>query len=267
MTTGWVYAVHDDDGAVVYVGQTNDLPARRYRAHLGDARRGSTAPFHAWLREQMSVGAVPRVSTLERPPLVDLDARERFWICHYAALRRDGLLNVQGRNDVQCHDATSDDWKAVALEMLRDRAKRFRDGPLYAPELLAVAALPYLIPGDVAAKLAEEALASSGYLKRDGMYVRFGTIADRLSDPSVDIMTRIRECVAMFKWTGGVQPGPVSHRILAPVCEVKDALSRAGYRRDYRGRWHFDLDVAASGPSRCCSTALSDLGLVPGGAS
>lgn len=27
MTTGWIYAVHDDDGAIVYVGQTIETPA------------------------------------------------------------------------------------------------------------------------------------------------------------------------------------------------------------------------------------------------
>lgn len=92
----WIYAVHADDGTVVYIGQTNDLPAKRYRTHVSDAMRGSVTPFHEWLRGRLYAGTVPRVSTVERTTPERLDEREQAWIAHYGSVFSGSLLNRAG---------------------------------------------------------------------------------------------------------------------------------------------------------------------------
>lgn len=80
------------DGAVRYVGITNDPPGRMVQ-HLA-AYNGSEGK-RQWLRALKSQGLVPRMEIIEECPAESEGERERHWIAYHASMG-DKLLNGNG---------------------------------------------------------------------------------------------------------------------------------------------------------------------------
>ena len=60
MTTR-IYALHDGDGAVRYIGKTRLSLPRRLAGHLHDARRCNKSKKSHWIQSMISVGKFPEI--------------------------------------------------------------------------------------------------------------------------------------------------------------------------------------------------------------
>jgi hypothetical protein len=235
--TGWVYAIHDEHDKIVYVGQTIETPAARYRGHLRDAIRGSETPFHVWLRARIEAGEVPRVSTIERPSDDALTDRETYWIRHYAAERSDQLLNVSARPQVPSPKRTRSAEIRAIKNQTRRAAYRLSDGPIALTAVAEVAGLCCSEMNDIDLEAVHHQLCQSGYVRRGGAYVRLGTDADYFSDPDIDLRCRLRNWLELHEKNGSVKLSSASEKLCAPVDEVRRNLSWFGYVHASDGIW------------------------------
>lgn len=238
--TGWIYAVHDDDGGVVYVGQTTETPAERYRGHLRDALSGSTTAFHGWLRARAEGGDVPRVSTLERPLLVNLSERELWWIRHYAEQRKDALLNTAGRSDLPGR-ALVDNARVRSLRSAVQAAiHTLGDGPFYGWQIRDEPGWSWTGPryeDRLFDRLVEECLLAAGFLRRGDKYVRASSVPAQYTDPTIDIPTRITIMRNHRGLTGGIQAGHTAGKICVDLHSCEEALRQMGYAKMRSGWW------------------------------
>jgi hypothetical protein len=78
----WVYVLKDPrTDEVRYVGATNFRPALRRTNHISKARGGDTKGPGDWIRELLSLGMTPVLSTIEET--CELGERERYWVAYY----------------------------------------------------------------------------------------------------------------------------------------------------------------------------------------
>lgn len=87
MKLGCIYALHDESGAVRYVGMTMHTLERRLAVHLSEART-SQRQYHRlrWIRKMMTAGTVPSIRLIETCSAQEMPERERYWIREYRQL-------------------------------------------------------------------------------------------------------------------------------------------------------------------------------------
>lgn len=81
-TTAVIYglraaSVHPE---IRYIGVTKRQLSERLRGHLYKARRGEATHKGAWIRKVLSQGGTVEIVAIERIPIEQWEARERFWI-------------------------------------------------------------------------------------------------------------------------------------------------------------------------------------------
>lgn len=94
-----VYALHDPDGSVRYIGISKD-PIDRVKRHFRECRYGDTKR-KAWLRAILLRGEEPQYSILEWTS--DWSEAERRWISYY---KTSGAKLVNGNEGGKTHTGT-----------------------------------------------------------------------------------------------------------------------------------------------------------------
>ncbi len=115
-----IYVLSDRDGAVRYVGTTSRKLSVRRAWHTCVARRGSTIPVAAWIRDLLKQGRRPRIERLfehENPGVAA--SIETAWISFLRATGYD-LLNVNGNGYVP----TPEHRRAISNAMRGRRPSR-----------------------------------------------------------------------------------------------------------------------------------------------
>ena len=93
---GVIYVFADDDGDIVYVGQTRKDFRRRHMQHLQKAEIYDN-PFSNWLRTRLQAGHIPSMYVLEIAYWAHLNEREQYWIKKLSGPK---LLNI--KHVVEC---------------------------------------------------------------------------------------------------------------------------------------------------------------------
>ncbi len=76
-----IYALHDLDGRLRYVGKTVFKLTKRLREHVCEAKRGRRCRRSFWIRQQMRLGHAIGIELLETiAPDADWQSREQHWI-------------------------------------------------------------------------------------------------------------------------------------------------------------------------------------------
>ncbi len=96
----YVYALHDPNGAVRYIGITSKEPLERVKRHYRECRYGNTRR-KVWLRSLFLSGQEPTYSVLEHSK--DWDEAEKRWIAYF---RASGANLVNGNGGGRTHKGT-----------------------------------------------------------------------------------------------------------------------------------------------------------------
>jgi hypothetical protein len=63
-----IYALHDGNGAVRYIGKTRLSLSRRLAGHLHDTKRGNKSKKSRWIQGMISVGKFPEIILIGEVP-------------------------------------------------------------------------------------------------------------------------------------------------------------------------------------------------------
>lgn len=114
-----IYALCEHpSGEPRYVGKTIQYLHERHKAHIRNAKRGSSLPVHCWIRKQIEAGSRLAIKLLEYVPEgQDWAAREAYWIDRVKASGRS--LNLTGGGEGLAGHSFSAAHKAKIAAALR----------------------------------------------------------------------------------------------------------------------------------------------------